>query len=603
MGGAGAALNIDPVTGLPAHVSPGREAALLSWIQQFAPYGVVTLDETFKVQTWNHWMELHSGKRLADLAGKSLFELFPDLRERKMTGHFERALKGESCVLSTALHRYLLRLPSPYREPGITEMLQTARIAPLFSNDRICGVVLVIEDVTQRESQAAALGRQHRRDELLSWALAHLLRTEQPRKAIRQLFFKIAEHMDFDTFFIYVRNLETGQLNLEAVGGLPKEADKEFAECPFQAFLAEGSPELLVLNRARMQQSSKYAPLINSGISAAVVIPLLLKDRNLGLLCFATCVRDSITSEETDLLSMIGQYFATALDRENTNSQLHKAKEQLSEHAQLLERNVQERTARLQETISELETFSYTIAHDLRAPARSMTGYCDVMLEDFADGVSAEARMVIEKIARASRRMEALTHDLLEFSKVSRQEVALVPLQIEPIIEDLSALRLPAVRQAITIRSPLHRVLGNPGLLQHVFSNLIDNAIKFVQPDTLPKITIWTQTVSSASPNTRSRPLIFSSTETPSAAGDMRPAEQRPQQIRIFVSDEGIGIHRQAHQKIFGIFERGLSSDRYEGTGIGLAIVARAMQRMGGTCGVESEPGKGSLFWLELPAV
>jgi signal transduction histidine kinase len=68
------------------------------------------------------------------------------------------------------------------------------------------------------------------------------------------------------------------------------------------------------------------------------------------------------------------------------------------------------------------------------------------------------------------------------------------------------------------------------------------------------------------------------------------------------VRDEGIGIHRKAHQKIFGIFERGLTSDVYEGTGIGLAIVARAMQRMGGTCGVESEPGQGSQFWLELPA-
>ena len=256
----------------------------------------------------------------------------------------------------------------------------------------------------------------------------------------------------------------------------------------------------------------------------------------------------------------------------------------------------------MQETISELETFSYTIAHDLRAPARSMTGYCDVMLEDFAEGVSANAQMVIKKIARASRRMEALTHDLLEFSKVSRQEVELVPIQIEPIIEDLAALRLPAVRQAIEIRSPLHPVRAHSGLLQHVFSNLIDNAIKFVQPNTAPKINIWTEPVLRGSPNTRSRPLFFSSKEAGCEGDSIPPEAERPDQIRIWISDEGIGIPHQAHQKIFGIFERGQASDRYEGTGIGLAIVARAMQRMGGTCGVESEPGRGSRFWLELPA-
>src|SRR3954471_18478683 len=134
-----------------------REEALLAWIRQFAPYGVVTLDKAFQIQTWNHWMELHSGLKLADVAGKNLVALFPDLEERRLVSHFERALQGEASVLSTALHRYLLPLPSPFRESGPVQMLQTARIAPLFSAGQICGVVVVLEDVTQRESQAEAL--------------------------------------------------------------------------------------------------------------------------------------------------------------------------------------------------------------------------------------------------------------------------------------------------------------------------------------------------------------------------------------------------------------------------------------------------------------
>jgi signal transduction histidine kinase len=332
-----------------------------------------------------------------------------------------------------------------------------------------------------------------------------------------------------------------------------------------------------------------------------VAIPLVAKDRNLGLLCFASWSRETIAPEESSLVQTIAEYLATALERENTNRQLHMAKEQLSEHAQLLEKRVQERTSRLQETVSELETFSYTIAHDLRAPARGMTGYCDVLLEDFADELPESARGVVQKIARASRRMESLTHDLLAFSKISRQEIALAGVDIEPIIEELAAMRPSAVRDAITISSPLHPVLAHRGLLQHVLSNLVDNAVKFVQPNTVPAITISTEVVTNQSPNTRSRSLVFSSTDAGHVSAAV-PEETPPKRIRIWVSDKGIGIPPEAHQKIFGIFERAIASAPYEGTGIGLAIVARAMQRMSGTCGVESERGKGSRFWVELPA-
>ncbi len=599
MGRARAQLSIGQMSESPDNFSQRKEA-LLTWIQQFAPYGVVTLNESFEIQSWNHWMELSSGMQFEEVEGKNLFALFPDLEPRRLISHFERALQGESSVLSTALHRYLLPLPSLFRETGLSKMRQTARIAPLFFGTKVCGIVLVIEDVTQRESQSEALGRQHRRDELLSWALAQLLKTEQPRKSVRQLFFKIAEQLEFDTFLIYLRDVETGALNLNAFGGIPDESEKDFIDCPFLAVLPSEPQEIVILNAVKENADPKFDAFKKAGIAAAVVIPLQAKDRDLGLLCFASGTRQSIHADESDLVKTIAQYLATALDRENTNQQLHKAKEALSDHAQTLEQRVHERTSRLQETISELETFSYTIAHDLRAPVRGTTGYCEVLLEDFAHELSPEAKSMVEKIARASNRMESLTRDLLEFSRISREDVLLSKVEIEPIIEELATLRLPSVRQAITISPPLHPVQAHRGLLQHVISNLIDNAVKFVEPDTTPKITISTEIVSQQSPNTRSRTLIFSSKDSVAQEGDV--STQPASQVRIWVQDEGIGIPQEAHQKIFGIFERGVTSNAYQGTGIGLAIVARAMQRMGGTCGVESEPGKGSRFWLELPA-
>ncbi len=578
-----------------------REDALISWIQQSAPYGVVTLNESFEVQSWNHWMVLHSSLRPAEVVGKNLFTLFPDLRERKLSGHFERALNGEASVLSTALHRYLLPLSSTFRESsGAEHMLQTARIAPLYFENKVCGIILVIEDVTQRESQAEMLARQHRRDELLSWALAQLLKTDQARKAVRPLFFKVVEQLDFDAFVVYLRDAETGILRLDAMGGIPVESEVDFIECPLLALMPADSREVVALDLIEERNEPAYAALKRARISAAIVVSLFANERNLGLMCFASGTRKSIQPEESTLVKTIAQYLATALDRENTSQMLRKAKEELGDHARTLEQRVRERTSRLQETISELETFSYTIAHDLRAPARATTGYCEVLLEDFSQEFSSDARQIVEKISRASRRMETLTRDLLEFSRVSQQEIVLSRVEIEPIIEELAA-NAPAVSHAIKLESPLYPVRAHQGLLRHVFSNLIDNAVKFVPPQASPKITISAEIVSQGSPNTRSRPLVFSSTEP--ARRDATPQEPPDSsQVRIWVRDEGIGIPREAHQKIFGIFERGVSSETYQGTGIGLAIVARAMQRMGGTCGVESEPGKGSHFWIDLPA-
>jgi signal transduction histidine kinase len=575
-----------------------RERALLDWIQQFAPYGVVILDKSFCIQGWNHWMEAHSGKLLRETVGKSLFDVYPDLAARNLVGHFERAMLGESSVLSTSLHEYLLPMTPPLRENGVDKMRQTARISPLMADSQVSGIVMVIEDVTQRESQAEILQRQHRRDEILSWALSHFLKSEEPRKTIRLLFFKIAEHMDFDTFLLYIRDVETGMLNLSATGGIPVELEAAFSKYPVLSKVTE-SEEMVIFNSIRASTEADLGLLKDANASAAIAIPLFANDRQLGLICFATWSRDTILKEEADLLATIAQYLAAALDRENTNQQLQKAKVELSNHARLLEQKVEERTLRLKETVSELETFSYTLAHDLKAPARGISGYCQVLLEDYADVLPPDAKDIIQKLEHAPRRMEALIRDLLEFSKVSRQNVTLSETELEPILEDLLAMRGPDVRSAVTIVTPLHPVKAHKALLQQVLGNLIDNAIKFVNPDNQPNIEIRTEIVGHKSPSARGS-LLFSSEDIDVL--DKNPAAEPSKQIKLSVVDKGIGIAPEAHQKIFGIFERGLNADSYEGTGMGLAIVARAMQKMKGSCGVESKPGEGSQFWIELPA-
>jgi signal transduction histidine kinase len=387
---------------------------------------------------------------------------------------------------------------------------------------------------------------------------------------------------------------------LFASGGIPPDAEKEFGNSPLLLSVADGR-EPVVFNSVRSRSEPEYAILKNAGISAAVAIPLVAKDRSLGMICFATCTRESIAQEESDLLATIAQYLALAVDRENTQNALQIAQAELSQHALILEKRVEDRTSQLKETISELETFSYTLAHDLKAPVRAMRGYCQILLEDFAGVLPARADLIIQKLARAPKRMEALIHDLLEFNEVSRQNIVFCRVDLEAILNDVLSLRTSDVLQAVTIARPLHPVRAHKALLQQVLSNLVDNAVKFVKPMTPPKISIRTEVVARSSPSTREAPLIFSATEPVRATGQTLALETIEGPVRIWVIDEGIGISPEVHQKIFGIFERGMGTEIYEGTGIGLAIVARAMQRMGGTFGVESALGTGSRFWLELP--
>jgi signal transduction histidine kinase len=217
-----------------------------------------------------------------------------------------------------------------------------------------------------------------------------------------------------------------------------------------------------------------------------------------------------------------------------------------------------------------LEAFSYTVSHDLRAPLRSLTGYVNVLMEDYGSRLDEEGRGHLQALYRAANRMDCLTRDLLAYGRVAREAVKLEPVKLQPVLEEIVSLTMPSHGKSPTIRVEAgeSQVLGHRFLLEQCLCNLLSNATKFVRPGTTPEVFIRT--------------------------------EDKPGQVRLWVEDNGIGIDPNYHRKIFSIFERVGELQKYEGTGIGLAIVNRAVQRMGGTCGVISAPGEGSRFWVDL---
>jgi signal transduction histidine kinase len=593
-----------------------REQAMLFWIHDFAPYGVITTDREFRIQSWNRWMERHDGREAGAVLGRNLFELYPDLRQRGLGSSLERALRGEVTVLSTALHGYLLPLVSKIREPVFSCMQQTARIAPLVLDGEILGTILVIEDVTERETHAKILREQHERDTILSWALAHLLQAPEPRQSIRELFCKVAEIYDYDAYLLYLSDATKGAWRLQGAGGISSELEQRVLALGFSSPLGSLLCDFNEPRRCeRLAAGAETAGLLSRefGFHACAVLPLATDEGQLGVLCFGTRTRDTLDAGEMDLLSTIAKYLAVALRKQATNFELRDTQAKLNEHAQSLEHQVEERTATLREIITELEAFSYTLAHDLRAPIRALIGYSEILTEEFASRIPDESHAIIQRINTACKQLDVLTRDLLEFSKVSRQEIQLESIELGSLLDE--TLSISSVEGAIEVRPPLHAVVGNRSLLRQCLLNLIDNASKFVKDGERAKISIWTEAVeindsvdgqTNGSPGKRAVALPFSPALHPEnprtavlRAGGGAGSRGR---VRVIVQDNGIGIPPEAHAKIFGIFERATSSPKYQGSGIGLAIVARATQRMGGSCGVESEPGRGSRFWLELPA-
>jgi PAS domain S-box-containing protein len=232
-----------------------------------------------------------------------------------------------------------------------------------------------------------------------------------------------------------------------------------------------------------------------------------------------------------------------------------------------LERLVQERTARLQETIGELEHFSYALTHDMRAPLRAMRSYAE-LVKELCPAAPPEGREYCRRIITAAERLDLLICDSLNYAKVVRADLPSRPIDLRKLVAGIidTYPNLELYKAHIQVIGELPVVLGHEAGLTQCFSNLLSNAVKFLAPGRPPEIRIW--------------------------------AESHDRRVRINVEDNGIGMPKSAQHRLFGMFQR--LTNQNEGTGIGLAIVRKVAERMGGTVGVVSEPGQGSRFWVEL---
>ena len=227
----------------------------------------------------------------------------------------------------------------------------------------------------------------------------------------------------------------------------------------------------------------------------------------------------------------------------------------------------------LKESNEELEAFSYSVSHDLRAPVRAMQGFARVLVEDYGEKLDEAARDYLDRIVTGAGRMDNLIQDLLVYSRLGHTELSLGPISLKQLLNEITRQISPDLKAkgaVVSVADDLPEVVANKMALGQAVENLITNGLKFVPEGTAPKVRVEAQTIGKL--------------------------------VRLWVIDNGIGIPEEHHARIFRVFERLHTAETFPGTGIGLAIVRKGVERMNGRVGLESSPGQGSRFWIELPA-
>ena len=256
-------------------------------------------------------------------------------------------------------------------------------------------------------------------------------------------------------------------------------------------------------------------------------------------------------------IALVNRLFRSRTELEGLNDQL--------------EARVHERTAELAASNAELESFAYSVSHDLRAPLRAMDGFSKIVMDEYAETLQPEGRRFLGMVRENAMKMQALIDDLLRYSRLGRHKLELAPIDVDAVVERVLQDLAPVIEEHGTRVHvfDLPPALGDQTLLWQVFSNLIGNAVKFSRGADEPTIEVGGSTA-------------------------------RDGGVAYWIRDNGTGFDMQYADKLFGVFQRLHRSEDFEGSGVGLATVQRIVTRHGGRIWAESEPNKGATFYVEL---
>ena len=549
---------------------------------------IITMTLDAVINTWNNGAERTFGYTADEVVGQAIHKLLPADRKDEESLILGRIMKGERVE-----HYETIRA---HKDGHLIDVSLT--VSPIYdAGNKLIGVSKISRDITARKRVQQALEDESRVLEVLN-ETGKAIASQLDLQKVVQIVTDSATRLSgakFGAFFYNVTDQKGDSFMLYSLSGADRSAFDKFGHpraTPLFAptFRGEG-----IIRIADVTKDPRYGqwgphhgmPKGHLPVVSYLAVPVISRDgRVIGGLFFAHPEPNIFTERSERLVAGVAAQAAVALDnaslydaaqheidrRKKIEEQLRTAQEALQSHAENLETLVAERTAKLRETIGELEAFSYSVSHDMRSPLRAMNGYSDALLDEYGANLDDVGRDYLHRIKRAASRMDLLIQDVLAYSRVAQGEIPLEPVDLNTVIHDVIQ-HYPSLqpdRASITIQPNLPLVIGHEAYVTQAVSNILTNGVKFVAPGTFPKILI--------------------------------SAEVQGDNIRLSFEDNGIGIAPEHRSRIFQIFGRVYSEKQYEGTGIGLAIAKKAAERMGGTIGVDSELGRGSCFFLVLKA-
>lgn len=518
------------------------QSHLLAAIVESSDDAIISKDLNGIITTWNSGAERIFGYTAIEIIGRPVTDLIPPDRQAEEPNILARLRRGERIDHFETVRR---------RKDG-SDVHISLTVSPVRDmSGKIVGASKIARDISERKRAevqqqvlydlASAVNRAVALPEIYEASLSAICRCQTANRAAILLY-------DAESV-----------MRFKAWRGLSEEYRRKVeGHSPWKR--DDSAPQPVCIDdvaKAELDDELR-AVVVREGIRALAFLPITYEGRLLGKFMVYYDAPHHFTPEELRPVQTMISQVAFAIERKKAGENL--------------ERTVNERTASLREAIAQMEEFSYTISHDLRAPVRAMQCYAEVLMEDYGAKLDENAKKYLDRIIGAGTRMDRLIQDILTYSRLSRREIQLQPVSLDRLARDIvrQYLDMGSVQAQVSVEGPLLSVLGHEASLSQAISNLLSNALKFVAPGSTPKVRLRT--------------------------------EQRNGDVRLWVEDNGIGIKPEYQHRLFSVFERVHPEKKYEGTGIGLAIVRKAAERMGGKVGVESDGLAGSRFWIQLPA-
>lgn len=539
--------------------SSRKQNRLLASIVQSTTDAVISKSLDGIITSWNDGSEKLFGYKAEEIVGKPITLLLP-----------EDKIKEYNTIMESVVNGKYVSFHETTRMKKNGDLVDVSvNVSPIKDSEgKVTGASSIERDITEQKIAQERLNNYTERLQILNRLMRIISSSLEIENIFNSFITELGQRIQFDRSGIVLLNNEKDKWIIDRMWSTYKPiiAEKQWRNVKGSVIgevLREGVPfvENRLGERGEFNESSE---LQKEGIKSRAIFPLKIQDQIIGFFTQGSTKQNAFNRDDIELLTSLSDFLSIAVQ----NSNLYEKIKQMNEE---LEQRVQDRTLELNELNKELEGFAYSVSHDLKAPLRAIEGFAKVLIEDNKDNLDKDAIRVLNIIIQNSQKMSILINDLLTFSRASRHEINQIKLNINEIIYSALAQLCTYTDNNnvdIDIQDNIPSAIGDKSMIQLVIMNLLSNAFKFSSSKRKPKIKIG-----------------FSEN------GD---------EIVYYVKDNGVGFNMKYYDKLFGVFQRLHSDDEFEGTGVGLALVQKIIQKHGGKVWAESEINKGAAFYFSL---